>query len=74
MLAREMASGSAGVQMLAGLAAVVLGVVAVAINQNILVPAALIVIGATVILSGTALTGLVIGFMRTTTRSLPARP
>ncbi len=74
MLAGEMASGSAGVQLLAGLAVVVLGVVAVAINQNILVPAALIVLGATVILSGTALTGLVIGFMRTTTRSLPARP
>jgi hypothetical protein len=67
LLAGEMASGSAGVQMLAGFAAMVLGVVAVVISQNILIPAALIVLGATVILTGSALTGLMIGFMRTTT-------
>lgn len=66
MLSGEMASGSAGVQMLAGLAAVVLGVVALASHQDILVPSALIVLGATVILTGSALAGLMMGFMRTT--------
>jgi hypothetical protein len=69
LLAGEMASGSAGIQMLAGLAAIVLGILAVVgINQNVLMLAALIVLGATVILTGSALSGLVIGFMRSTTQ------
>jgi hypothetical protein len=67
LLAGEMASGSAGVQMLAGLAAIVLGILAViGINQNILMLAALIILGATIILTGSALSGLVVGFMRST--------
>jgi hypothetical protein len=67
LLAGEMASGSAGVQMLAGLAAVVLGILAVVgINHDVLTLAALIVLGATVILTGSTLSGLVIGFMRST--------
>jgi hypothetical protein len=67
MLVRALASGSAGVQMLAGLAAVVLGVLAVAgMNQNILTLVALIVLGVAMILTGSALTGLVSGFMRST--------
>jgi hypothetical protein len=67
LLAGEMASGSAGVQMLAGLAAIVLGILAViGINQNTLLLAALIILGATVILTGSALSGLVVGFMRST--------
>lgn len=69
LLAGEMASGSAGIQMLAGLAAIVLGILSVVgINQNVLMLAALIVLGATVILTGSALSGLVIGFMRSTTQ------
>jgi hypothetical protein len=65
LLAGEMASGSAGVQMLAGLASLVLGILAVlGINHDVLTLAALIVLGATVILTGSALSGLVIGFMR----------
>jgi hypothetical protein len=65
LLAGEMASGSAGVQMLAGLAAIVLGILAVVgIKGDILLLAALIVLGATVILTGSALSGLVVGFMR----------
>jgi hypothetical protein len=65
LLAGEMASGSAGVQMLAGLAAIVLGILAVVgIKTDILLLAALIVLGATVILTGSALSGLVVGFMR----------
>jgi hypothetical protein len=72
LLAGEMASGSAGVQMLAGLASLVLGILAVlGINQDILTPAALIVLGATVILTGSTLSGLVIGFMRSTTLPRP---
>jgi hypothetical protein len=69
LLAGEMASGSSGVQMLAGLTAIVLGILAVigVDHYNVLALAALIVLGATVILTGSALSGLVIGFMRSTT-------
>jgi len=75
LLAGEMASGSAGVQMLAGLASLVLGILAVlGINHDILTLAALIVLGATVILTGSALTGLVIGFMRSTSDRRHAVP
>ena len=73
-LAGEMASGSASIQTLAGLAAIVLGILAVAgIKQNILMLAALIVLGGAIILTGSALTGLVMGFMRPSTpRRRPA--
>jgi len=75
-LASEMASGSAGVQLLAGLTGIVLGILAVTgTNPTILVPAALIVMGATVVLSGSTLSGIVLGFMhseeRTPPRALP---
>jgi uncharacterized integral membrane protein len=74
LLAGEMASGSASVQMLAGLAAIVLGVLAVAgVNQTILTLAALLVLGSAVILTGSALTGLIMGFMRSTPRRLRRR-
>jgi hypothetical protein len=64
-LASEMATGSASVQMLAGLTAIVLGVLAVAgVNQNVLMLSALIVLGGAIILTGSALTGLIVGFMR----------
>jgi hypothetical protein len=75
VLAGEMASGSAGVQMLAGLAAIVLGILALlGINPTILTLAALIVLGATVILTGSALSGLVLGFMRSTIHRRPIMP
>jgi hypothetical protein len=65
LVAGEMASGSAGVQLLAGLTAVVLGILAVAgTNPPILILSALIVLGATVLLSGSTLSGMVMGFMR----------
>jgi hypothetical protein len=64
-LAGEMATGSASIQVLAGLTAIVLGVLSVAgVNQNILMLSALIVLGGAIILTGSALTGLIIGFMR----------
>jgi hypothetical protein len=65
VLAGEMASGSAAVQLLAGLTAVVLGILAVSgARSDILVLSAMIVLGATVVLSGSALSGMVLGFMR----------
>jgi hypothetical protein len=61
--------------MLAGLASLVLGILAVlGINHEILTLAALIVLGATVILTGSALSGLVIGFMRSTSDRRHAMP
>jgi hypothetical protein len=75
LLAGEMASGSAGVQMLAGLASLVLGILAVlGINHDVLTLAALIVLGSTVILTGSALSGLVIGFMRSAGHGRHAMP
>ncbi len=76
-LAGEMATGSASIQMLAGLAAIVLGILAVAgVNQNVLMLSALIVLGGSIILTGSALTGLIIGFMRSssTPRRHPVAP
>ena len=60
-----MAAGSGTVQVLAGLTAIVLGVLAVAgTNPHELVLAALIVIGSTMILTGSTLSSMVISFMR----------
>jgi hypothetical protein len=76
-LAGEMASGSAGVQLLAGLTGIVLGILAVTgISPEILMLSALIVLGATVVLTGSTMSGIVLGFMpssetRTNTAVLP---
>ena len=65
ILANEMALGTAGMQALAGLAAVVLGILALAGgNAVILALAALLVLGATLILTGTTLSATVLSFMR----------
>jgi len=64
-LAGEMASGSASVQVVAGLAAIVLGILAVTGTSSIPVAlAALLVLGVTIILTGSTLSGLVPGLMR----------
>jgi cytochrome c biogenesis protein CcdA len=64
ILAGEMASGSAALQCLAGLAAIVLGIVAVTgTNPMVLTLVGLLVLGATVLLTGSTLTGAVMGFM-----------
>lgn len=74
MVAGEMASGSAAVQLLAGLTAVVLGILAVSgARPEILVLSAMIVLGATVVLSGSALSGMVLGFMRPTRATTSSR-
>lgn len=65
-LAGEMASGSAGIQSLAGLGAIVLGVLAVAgsSNEMILNLVALLALGATLVLTGSTLSTTVLSFMR----------
>jgi hypothetical protein len=63
-MASEMASGSAGVQLLAGLTGIVLGILAITgTNPLVLTLSALIVFGATVVLTGSTLSGVVLGFM-----------
>jgi hypothetical protein len=65
MLASEMSSGSAGIQALAGLAAIVLGILAVVgTNPVVLTLVALLVLGTTLVLTGSALSGAVLSFMR----------
>jgi len=64
-LASEMASGWASIQVVAGLAAIVLGILAVTGTSSIPVAlAALLVLGVTIILTGSTLSGLVLGLMR----------
>jgi hypothetical protein len=64
-LAGEMASGSASIQVVAGLAAIVLGILAVVGTSSTPVGlAALLVLGVTIILTGSTLSGLVLGLMR----------
>ena len=63
-LAGEMASGSAVLQCLSGLAAIVLGILAVTgTNPSVLTLVGLLVLGATVLLTGSTLSGAVMGFM-----------
>ena len=64
VVAGEMASGSAALQCLAGLAAGVLGIVAVTgTNPMVLMLVGLLVLGATVLLTGSTLSAAVMGFM-----------
>ena len=70
ILANEIASGSSGVHWLAGLTAIVLGVLAVAgVNPVVLTLSALIVLGATLVLSGSSLSATVMSFMRPAARA-----
>jgi hypothetical protein len=61
ILASEMAYGSGGLQALAGLAAVVLGILAISgtgiVDDRILILAGLLVVGATMVVTGSAMTG-----------------
>lgn len=72
ILATEMASGSAGMQALAGLAAIVLGILAIAgtgADDMILILVALLALGATLVLTGSSLSGTVLSFMRPSTQT-----
>lgn len=74
-LAGEMASGSAGIQFLAGAAAAVLGIIAVTgLHNMMLTLVALLVIGLTFILTGSAVSGLVLSFMPTERSSTASAP
>lgn len=65
IVATQMASSTAGIQAIAGLAAVVLGILAVVgINSTMLSLVALLVLGATLIMTGTAMSTVMMGFMR----------
>jgi hypothetical protein len=73
-----MAYGSAGMQALAGLAAVVPGILAVTGNNTtILTLAALLTLGGTLVLSGSTLSATVLSLMQPSSsagRNLPACP
>ncbi len=66
ILAGEMASGSAGTQALTGLAAIVLGILAVVgvSSADVLSLIAVLALGATIVLTGSSLSGAVLSFMR----------
>jgi hypothetical protein len=65
IFASEMAAGSAVMQCLAGLAAGILGILAVTgtANPTVLMLVGLLVLGATVLLTGSSLSAMVMGFM-----------
>jgi hypothetical protein len=70
ILAGEMASGSAGMQALAGLAAAVLGILAVVgTNPGVLTLVSLLILGTTIVLTGGALSGAALSFMRPVAQS-----
>lgn len=70
VLAGEMASGSAAMQALAGLAAAVLGLLAVVgINSAVLSLVGLLILGTTIVLTGGALSGAALSFMRPSAQS-----
>jgi hypothetical protein len=67
ILAGEMASGSAAVQCVAGVAAMVLGILSVSgVYTNVLTLVGLLILGATVLLTGTTLSGAAMSFAEPT--------
>lgn len=67
VMASEVAAGSSGLQAMAGLAAIVLGILAVAgIFSGTLTLIAFLVAGAAIVLTGSTLSGTMTGFMRPT--------
>lgn len=74
LLASEVAAGSVGVQAMTGLAAIVLGILAIAgIYTQALTLIALLIAGAALVMTGSTLSGTMIGFMRSTSPTAPAR-
>jgi hypothetical protein len=61
----EIAAGSSGVQAMGGLAAIVLGILAVSgVYTDVLALVALLVVGAAIVMTGSTLSATVMGFMR----------
>lgn len=74
VVASEVAAGSVGLQAMAGLAVVVLGILAVSgILTEALTLVALLVAGAAIVLTGSTLSGTMIGFMRSSPTAIQAR-
>ena len=75
IVASEVAIGSAGVQAMAGTAAIVLGILAVSgVFTQTLTLIALLVAGAALVMTGSTLSWTMIGFMRSSTTTAPAQP
>jgi hypothetical protein len=75
VVASEIATGSSSLQGMAGLAVIVLGILAVAgISSEYLALIALIVAGCSIVLTGSTLSGTMIGFMRSSTAATTAPP
>jgi hypothetical protein len=75
IVAGEMASGSSGVHLLTGIAAIVLGILSVAgARPGILTLTSLLIIGVGFIVSGSSLTGLMMSFMRQHEPARSTRP
>ena len=73
-MASEVAAGSSGLQAMAGLAVILLGILAVVgIFTQGLTLIAFLVAGAAIVLTGSTLSGTMTGFMRPTGASAPAR-
>jgi hypothetical protein len=74
-IASEVAAGSAAVQAASGLAVIVLGILAVSgVYTAALTLIALLIAGASILLTGSTLSGTMVGFMRSTTpTTAPAR-
>jgi hypothetical protein len=74
VMASEVAAGSSGLQAMAGLAAIVLGILAVAgMFTGALTLIAFLIAGAAITLTGSTLSGMMTGFMRPTGATAPAR-
>jgi len=74
MIVNEFAAGSAGLQSLSGIAAIVLGILAVTGTfPAVLSLVALLVMGSTLLLTGTTLTNVAQGFMHSTERTAWSR-
>jgi hypothetical protein len=74
LIASEVAAGSAGLQAMAGLAVIVLGVLAVCGIYTVpLTLTALLVSGASIVMTGSALSGTMVGFMRSTAMTATTR-
>jgi hypothetical protein len=65
MLASEVAAGSVGIQAIAGLTAIVLGILAVAdVHAQVLALVGLLVASSALVMTGSTLSGTLLGFMR----------
>jgi hypothetical protein len=74
VMVSEVAAGSAGLQAMAGLAVTVLGILAVSGIYTVpMTLIALLTAGGSILLTGSTLSGTLVGFMRSTRTAAPAR-